>query len=95
MSTVGEGMILIRELQRSRLTVAGFLGMGDCIHRCEYIPHPGWPCTSAISLIGESYSPANIAIEWNDFDSANVVFDDQAVLYLVDGVWQNDAPCNR
>ena len=88
----GEGLIAIRELQRSPFTVAGLLGLGDCIHRCEYVPHPGWPCVSAVSFFGESYSPSKITIEWNDFDSAKVSLDEQAVFYLVDGIWQKDTP---
>jgi hypothetical protein len=84
----GEGLIAIRELQRSPFTVAGILGLGDCIHRCEYVPHPGWPSVSSISFIGESYSPSKIDIEWSDFDSAKVSLDEQAVFYLADGVWR-------
>jgi hypothetical protein len=84
----GEGLITIRELQRAPFTVAGLLGLGDCIHRCEYVPHPGWPSVCSISFIGESYSPSKITIEWSDFDSAKVSLDDQAVFYLVDGVWR-------
>lgn len=84
----GEGLIAIRELQRSPFTVAGLLGLGDCIHRCEYVPHPGWPSVSSISFIGESYSPSKITIEWSDFDSAKVSLDEQAVFYLTDGAWR-------
>lgn len=84
----GEGLIAIRELQRAPFTVAGLLGLGDCIHRCEYVPHPGWPSVCSISFIGESYSPSKITIEWSDFDSAKVSLDDQAVFYLADGVWR-------
>lgn len=85
-------MIVIRELQRAPLTIAGLLGLGDCIHRCEYVPHQSWPSTSVISYIGESYSPSKIAIEWDDYDSAKVSLDDHAVFYLVNGVWREDAP---
>lgn len=91
-SSNGKGLIAVRELQRSPFTVAGLLGLGDCIHRCEYVPHPGWPFVSAISFIGESYSPSKIAIEWSDFDSAKISLDEQAVFYLVDGVWRKDSP---
>lgn len=91
-AAIGEGMIVVRELQRSPLTVAGVLGLGDSFHRCEYVPHPGWPSTSAISFIGESYSPTKIVIEWDAFASAKVLLDDQAVFYLVNGIWREDAP---
>ena len=89
-ASVGEGLVAIRELQRSPFSVAGLLGLGDCIHLCEYVPHPGWPSVSSISFIGESYSPSKIVIEWGDFDSAKVSLDDQAVFYLTDGVWRTD-----
>jgi hypothetical protein len=85
---VGEGLIAIRELQRSPFTVTGLLGLGDCIHRCEYVPHPRWPPVSSISFIGESYNPSKVTIEWSDFDSAKVSLDGHAVFYLEDGVWR-------
>jgi hypothetical protein len=89
-AAVGEGVITIRELQLHPLTMAGLLGVGDCIHRCEYVPHPGWPSTSAISFIGESHFLSKITIEWNDYDSAKVILDDHAIFFLVDGVWRMD-----
>ena len=91
-AAIGEGMIVIREMQRSPLTMAGLLGLGDCIHRCEYVPHSGWPSTSSISFVGESYVPSKFVIEWSDFDSAKVSLDNQAEFYLVNGVWRKDAP---
>ncbi len=84
----GGGVITIRELQRAPFTVAGFLGLGDVIHRCDYTPHPGWPVVSSISLIGESYFPSKMVIEWTERDSARVSLDNEAVFYLGNGVWQ-------
>ena len=90
-AAIGEGVITIRELQLSPLTIPGLLGIGDCVYRCEYVPHRGWPFTSSISFIGESYFPSKMTIEWNDHDSAKVTLDDQAVFFLERGVWRKDS----
>mgnify|MGYP000856102645 CR=1 FL=1 len=87
-AATGDGLIIVRELQRKPFSVAGLLGVGDSIYRCEYVPHPGWPVVSAISLVGESYTPTSISIEWNDFNSAKVSFDTEAVFYLANGIWR-------
>ena len=85
LSPAGYGVIKVVELQRAPFSLEGLLGLGDPIHRCEYILHLGWPATSAISFLGESYFPSRIEIEWTDADFAKVSLDEQATFYLVKG----------